>query len=30
MEIEQLGYDVYTLLSPICSNVNIHHVILKS
>ena len=30
MKIEQLGYDVYTLLSPIYSNVDTCHAILES
>ena len=30
MKIKQLGYDVYTLLSPIYSDVDIRHAILES
>ena len=29
MEIEVLGYDVYTILSPIYNNMDIRHAILK-
>ena len=30
MKIEQSGYDVNTLLSPIYSNMDVHHAILES
>ena len=30
MKIEQLGYGVHTLLSPIYSNVDLRHAILES